>query len=326
MRSRPLTWWTAAVVMSLWTVLALAVPSVTTTIPIGRRPVAVAVDGRDHRVYVADVEQGTVIPYDTTRGVVGAPITVGGQPSSLVVDSAGGRLFVGSRDGAGASVSVVNLSAGSARAFLPAGRPIRGMAYDPEINRLYVGAADTGELLIVDGSSAQILERLRLGGLPTSIAVNEQNGEVAIAVQGPAPTLTVLDPSDRSAEPLGIPVPDGQPMHVDVDTTTGKFFVTRAGLSPALLVLRPGSTAFDNAITTAPGVTGLAVDSRTSRIYLAHATANLATVIDGASGTPIAVLPLDAGANHVAVDEASTPTRVYMLDTSGALLSVLTDQ
>jgi DNA-binding beta-propeller fold protein YncE len=111
-----------------------------------------------------------------------------------------------------------------------------------------------------------------------------------------------------------------------VDTTTGKFFVTRAGVNSAVLVLRPGSAQFDNAIATAPGVTGLAVDSRNSRIYLAHASANLATVIDGASGSPIAVLPLDAGANHVAIDEASTPTRVYMLDTSAALLSVLTDQ
>jgi DNA-binding beta-propeller fold protein YncE len=223
-------------------------------------------------------------------------------------------------------VSVVDLSGGTAKAFLPAGRPVRGLAYDPEVDRLYVGAADTGELLVVDGTSAQVLDRIRLGGLPTSIAVNDKNGEVAVAVQGPAPTLTVLDPSDRSANPIPIAVPDGQPTHVDVDTGTGKFFVTRVGSNPALLVLRPGSTQFDNAIAIAPGVTGLAVDSRNSRIYLAHAAANLATVIDGSSGNVVSVLPLDAGANHVAVDEASTPTRVYMLDSSAALLSVLTDQ
>ena len=83
MRSRPLVWWTAAALIGILTIPVLAVPSLTATVPIGRRPVAVATDSRDHRVYVADVELGAVIPYDGTRGAVGAPITVGGQPASL---------------------------------------------------------------------------------------------------------------------------------------------------------------------------------------------------------------------------------------------------
>jgi DNA-binding beta-propeller fold protein YncE len=306
---------------------AVAVPAVTATVPIGPRPVAVAVDGSDHRVYVADVDLGAVVTFDGVRGTIVGQTVTGGQPASLAVDSQGRRLFVGNRDSVGtAAVSVIDTAAGQARAFLPAGHPVRGLAFDAEIDQLYVGDATTGELMVVDGQSAQVLDRVPLGGTPVSIAVNPSNGEVAVAVQGTAPALAVVDPSNRGATPVRVPVGDGQPLFVDVDSGTGKFFVTRGGANPALLVLRPGSSQFDNAIPIAPGVTGLTVDSRTSRIYLAQASPNLATVIDGATGTAVAVVPLDAGANHASLDPTSTPTRVYMVDSTNGLLTVLTDQ
>jgi DNA-binding beta-propeller fold protein YncE len=311
-----------AVVSPVW-----AVPAVTATVPISPRPVAVAVDGATHTVFVADVERGAVVLFDGGRGAVASTIAIGGQPSSLVVDDRGGRLFVGNRDPAVSAVTVVEIDSGRAQAFLPRGSRVQGLAFDSELNRLYAGDPDTNELLIVDGDSGNVLDGIPLGGVPVAVAVNERNGEVAAAVQGSAPALVLLDPTTN--EVTTIAVPEGQPLHVDVDTSTGKFFVTRGGASPALLVLRPGSGAFDNAIPIAPGPTGLAIDSRTSRIYLAHATVS-STVIDGATGTPSAVLPLGDGSNqvsnHVAVDMASTPTRVYIVDTANGLLSVLTDQ
>jgi DNA-binding beta-propeller fold protein YncE len=321
MRTNPVLFLVFALIAAC-TGQAAAVPSITATVPISPRPVAVAVDGNDHRVYVADIEQGAVVVFDGTRGTVVGPVNTGGQPASLVVDSRGRRLFVGNRDAAGnAAVTLIDTASGKARAFLPAGNAVRSLAYDPEIDQLYVGNGTTGELMMVDGQSAQVMDRVALGGTPVSIAVNPGNGEVAVAVQGAAPALAVVDPSNRGAAPLQIPVTDGQPLYVDVDSGTGKFFVVRGGANPSLLVLRPGSSQFDNAIPIGGGVTGLSIDSRTSRIYLSQSSPNQATVIDGATGAPVAVR-----ANHAAVDPGSTPTRVYMVDTSSGLLSILTDQ
>jgi DNA-binding beta-propeller fold protein YncE len=316
---------TTGIVMAVAAKVA-AVPAVTATVPISPRPTAVAVASQGHRVFVADGQLGAVVPFDGDRGIAAAPIQVGGQPASLALDNQGQRLFVGNRDVSGAAVSVIDLASGRARSFLPDARRVRGLAFDEAINRLYAGDADTGELMIIDGASGQVTDHLTLGGTPTAIAVNDRDGEVAVAVQGPAPALALLDPTNRSAGLLNVPVPDGQPLQVAVDSGTGKFFVTRGGANPALLVLRPGSSAFDNAIPIAPGATGVAIDPRTSRIYLAHAPASSLTVVDGGSGTVVAQLPLNDTANHIAVDPSSTPTRVYSVDTASGLLSILTDR
>jgi DNA-binding beta-propeller fold protein YncE len=308
---------------------AAAVPAVTTTVAIGPRPVAVAVERNTHRVYVADVELGAVVEYDGARGALAGPINIGGQPSSLAFDNVGHRLFVGNRDVVGPAVSVVDTATGRAQSFLPAGHRVRGLAFDEGISpagRLYVGDPDGSDLMLVDGGSGQVTGQVPLGGPPVAIAVNPQDGEVAVAVQGPAAALMLFDANNQNMNAVPVPITDGQPVQVAVDSTTGKFFVARGGANPALLVLRPSSTTFDNAIPTAPDVTGLAIDPRTSRIYLSHGAPDLATVIDGASGNPVALLPIGDVPNHAAVDIDSTPTRVYMVDTASGVLSILTDQ
>lgn len=307
-----------------WAGRAAAVPALTATVPLGPRPVAVAVDPSTHRVYVADVELGQVVQLDGAQRTATGTINVGDQPSSLAVDDRGRRLFVGNRGIVGPAVTVVDTAGGRTRALIPAGLRVHGLAFDPQVNLLYVGDADGGNLLVVNADSGSVTNRVPLGGLPVAVAVNKSNGEVAAAVQGAGPSLVLLDPNTRNL--TRVPVMDGQPLHVDVDTGTGKFFVTRGGTNPALLVLRPGSNTFDNAIPIAPGPTGLAVDSRSSRIYLAHAGPNLATVIDGASGQPVALVPIGDMPNHVAVDMGSTPARIYIVDTASSILSILTDQ
>jgi DNA-binding beta-propeller fold protein YncE len=305
---------------------ARAVPAVTGTVAIGPRPVAVAVDPTTHQVYVADTDLGAVVQFGGQQRAIAGTINIGGQPSSLAVDSAGRRLFVGNRDVVSAAVTLVDLTNGHTRAFVPAGHRVAGLAYDSQAAppRLYVGDPDGQQLLVLDASSGSTLDQVPLGGVPTNVAVNEHTGEVAVTVQGPAPTLAVVNPD--TSDVLQVPVTGGQPLHVAADPQTDKFFVTRDGLSPGLLVLRPGSSNFDNTIEIAAGVSGIGIDPRNSRIYVSHATANLMTVIDGSSGTPVAIVPTTDGANHLAVDIGSTPTHVYVADTVNGVLTILTDQ
>jgi DNA-binding beta-propeller fold protein YncE len=310
---------------------AMAAPQLTGTVAIGPEPVTVVVEAGTHQAFAADAGLGAIIQYDGARGSVLAPINVEGQPSSLTLDNRGHRLFVGNQDTVGAAVSVIDTGSGQAQTFLPSGHRVWCLGFDEALNRLYVGDPDAGELVAVDGASGQTQGSVPLGGAPVSIAVNPGNGEVAVAVQGNAPALVVVDPNNLDANPLAIPISDGQPMQVAVDGTTGKFFVSRSGVDPALLVLRPASPAFDNSIPVAGGVTGIAIDQN-SQIYLAHATGQ-ASIIDGTTGNPVTDVPIGAGPNqvsiapnHVAVDPDSSPTRVYIVDTASGTLDILTNQ
>ena len=310
---------------------ALAGPTLTDNVAISPQPLTVAVEAGTHRVFVADSDLGAVVMFDDSSGVVGGTINVDGQPSSLVIDNQGHRLFIGNRDTVGAAVSVADTGSGSAQTLIPAGHRVWCLGYDEQLNRLYVGDPDGRDLIAVDGSSGQTVGQVPLGGEPVAIAVNPSNGEIAVAVQGNAPALAVIEPNNLTTNALIIPVQNGQPTQVAVDSTTGKFFVARGGLDPALLVLRPQSTTFDNSIPVSPGVTGIAID-RNSQIYLSHAS-GVASVIDGTTGNPVAQVPIGAGnnqvsdsPNHAAVDPDSTPTRVYMVDTASGTLSILTGQ
>jgi DNA-binding beta-propeller fold protein YncE len=328
---RPLCLLSCLVSMVIGGSRALAAPSVTDNVPISPQPLTVAVEAGTHRVFVADSDLGAVVMFDDSSGVIGGTINVDGQPSSLAVDNQGHRLFIGNRDTVGASVSVADTGTGNVQTLIAAGHRTWCLGYDEQINRLYVGDPDARELLVVDGSSGQTVGQVPLGGAPVAIAVNPSNGEIAVAVQGSAPALEVIEPNDLTANALTIPVQDGQPTQVAVDSTTGKFFVARGGLDPALLVLRPQSTTFDNSIPVTAGVTGIAID-RNSQIYLSHAT-GVASIIDGTTGNPVAQVPIGAGnnqvsdsPNHAAVDPDSTPTRVFMVDTASGTLSILTGQ
>jgi DNA-binding beta-propeller fold protein YncE len=329
--TRPLNLLPCAVTFLLGAARVAAAPVVTNSVAIGPQPLSVVVEAGTHQVFVADADLGAVVQYDGSSGTIVGSINIDGQPASLALDDRGHRLFVGNRDTVGPAVSVVDTDSGEVQPLVPAGPRVWGLAFDETLNHLYLGDPDTGDLIIVDGSSGQNVGRVPLGGTPVAIAINPSNGEVGVAVQGRAPALAVLDPSSQAMNALPVPLQEGQPMQVAVDSVTGKFFVARSGANPALLVLRPASSTFDNAIPVAPGVTGIAID-RNSQIYLSHATGT-ATVIDGTSGNPVAEVPIGgapnaAGAapNHAAVDPDSTPTRVYMVDTASGTLSILTNQ
>lgn len=328
---RPLGLLPCLLTMLISTGSALAAPTVTNSVTIGPQPLGVVVEAGTQRVFVSDTILGAVVEYDGARGVVGSPINIDGQPASLAIDNQGHRLFVGNVDTTGPAVSVVDTGTGQVSSLVAAGHRVWGLAFDGEINHLYVGDPDTGEVAVVDGSTGQSIGRVPVGGAPVAIAVNPTNGEVAVAVQGNSPALALIDPNNLGNSAVRIPMPDGPPTQVGVDTNTSKFFVARGGSNPALLVLRPAATAFDNAIPIAPGVNGIAID-RNSQIYLSHA-ANQATIIDGATGNPVAELPFGdaanqvaAAPNHAAVDPDSSPTRVYMVDSANGTLSILTNQ
>jgi YVTN family beta-propeller protein len=80
--------------------------SVITTIKVGARPQAVAVDPSAHRVYVANTHDNTVSVVDGETNAVVATIKAGNGPYAIAVDSATHTAFVSNM--AGPSPTVID--------------------------------------------------------------------------------------------------------------------------------------------------------------------------------------------------------------------------
>src|SRR5690242_5060262 len=87
-----------ATLVSLLVVARLLVPPAARPVAVGRVPMAVVVDERTRRVFMANLGSNTVSMLDADSGAVLATIPVAPNPSALAVATAAGRVFVVSDD------------------------------------------------------------------------------------------------------------------------------------------------------------------------------------------------------------------------------------
>lgn len=93
-----------------------------------------------------------------TISLKGAP----GRLDHLAIDSKHGRLFIANLSNN--SLDIVDLKAGKLIKQIPGQRKIQGIAYAPDLDRIYVGNGIGGECNIFDGKDYKLLKSLKLPG------------------------------------------------------------------------------------------------------------------------------------------------------------------
>ena len=256
------------------------------TVRVGQHPALVAIDARDHRVFVANegplsfdyalpTRPGSVTTLDERTGVVLRTVRVGQSPVSLAFDAPTGRVFVlcagrvnsaGYSEG-GSSVSVLDAVTGALLRTLPVGlTPLtvsasgaspgsrQALAVDATSGRVYV--AVPAAVLVLDGTTGVVRRTITLrGGVQPGAPVPS-----VIAVSGQARRLYVGDSGDT-----GLPF-------VPSSTVSGLFGVVDATTGKGL----------DNVALTQSGVSVIAVDERASRVLVfeLHGNREYSTVVD----------------------------------------------
>ncbi len=203
------------------------------TTTVGLDPLAVAVDERAARVFVASTGPtdryanargaGTVSMLDARSGALLHTAKVGLRPQEMVTDERTGRLFVANY--AGASVSVLDTRTGAVIATTRAGINPTSIAVDDLTGRVFVAAEGSNIVSMLDARTGALL-RIIATGFPTALAVDRAAGHVLLTSGGPNTPGGVSLLDARTGAPIKRVETGGSPEDIAVDERTGRAFVT----------------------------------------------------------------------------------------------------
>lgn len=285
-------------------------------------PHPIAIDGRLHRIFAVDGNNGAraVNIRDAATGRFLHTSSVGATPIAVAVDERSNRVFVAMWGAQGVEgpggVSVLDARTGQLIRTVAVGANPRAMAIDERANRVFIlngGDLPThteGSVTMLDATSGQVLRTLARGSYPERSVIDARQGRVFIGNAGGGElaqgTVSVRDTaSGRLLQTL----PGGSyPWALALDARTDHLFITASSLlnagSRARLWMRDAGTgALLRTVNLGVDaiVDGIAVDGRTGRVVVttndnARLTGRL-HLIDAASGLVVrsaAVGPLPA--------------------------------
>ncbi|MHC4251073.1 MAG: YncE family protein [Planctomycetota bacterium] len=199
------------------TVIDSVLLEVTTTIPVGGEPGRLAIDPEKRRLYVADGRAGTVRIVDCGKAAVVGEIDLAAAPSAMAADPGTGRLVIASRDGR--TLTIVDLESrddvksldlparpgdvlidpetGATFAALPAtgklmvvdqdklvtvdiGTAPHSLAVDRGRGIVFVGDVEGRQVVLLDASSKEILQRVELAEVPVRLAYDSSDRSVYV--------------------------------------------------------------------------------------------------------------------------------------------------
>ena len=267
----------------------------TRRIGVGHRPVALAVNAKTNRIYVANNESGSISVLDGSAGTVAATLDVGANPYELAVDTASNKILVSNTfsdvitviDGATNSLS--RRKAGSADAI--------------EVDE------NTGEVLLLGYENENLSALNATSGAVSKVKVGIHQWGMALDRERRAIYLTM----SGSAE-LAI-----------IDQKSGEVRKVATGETPCALVLNPMTATLYIVNHTGDSVTvvnaahriviatvavghqpqGIALDAKRNRIYVANRGDSSVSVIDGARNKVVKTVPVAGNPFALAVEPGS---------------------
>jgi YVTN family beta-propeller protein len=172
---------------------------VTTSVPIGPRPWAVAADPTTNTIYVtvgmvgADAT-GAVMILDGVTNDVKPGVSVGAVPSGIAVNPGTHTIYVTVPGGVVVLDGTPN--ALSLTTTIAVGSGPRGVAVDPHTNKVYVANYDDGSVSVIDGTRNIVTATVTVGNRPGGVAVDADARAVYVTRQDA--TTVAIDTATNS--------------------------------------------------------------------------------------------------------------------------------
>jgi len=230
-------------------VISSSVSAITTTMPVGTNPVAVAGNNANNKIYVLNQGSNNVTVVSTIDNFVIGNIQVGTSPVWGVMAPDGVHVFIvnqGSND-----VSVIDTFLDQVIATIPVGTSPDYAVFEPTNQRLYVSNTGSPSISVIKANGIDLAN----GILPTKIA--------DIPIPAPADSVAALADGSRVYAAMGgCPAGTNHTRIIaDIPNCNGNH----------VAVIDTQALAFKKVLTVGPGAVSVDAANNSSRVYVISA-------------------------------------------------------
>jgi DNA-binding beta-propeller fold protein YncE len=218
------------------------------------------------------------------------------------------RLFASNRSDN--SLDVVDLHAGKLLKQIPDQKKIHGIAYAPNLNRIFVGNGDPGVCNIFDGQSYELLKSLPIPKAD-NVQFDPRTNLVFVGHDG----LTVIDAGSMSVK-AEIAMP-GILKAIRIDPARPRLYANSTTNEVCVVDTDGLQIAARYPITSASGNAALAVDAGNRRLFVGCRKEPKLVVLDADTGREITSLDIPANVDDLSFD--AKRQRIYASSGEGVL-------
>ena len=203
-----------------------------------------------------------------------------GRLDHATLDAKHGRLFVANM--ANASLDVVDVKAGKLIKQIPGQKGIQGIAYAPDLDRIFVGVGDDGVCNVFDGSDYKLLKSV--ASLPDADNVRYQPDTHRVYVAHAEKSILVLDA--KTLENLAeIKVP-GQPESLQLEARRPRLYLNVPSAGEVAVIDTDKNAVVDHyKVKSAGNNYPMALDEAGRRLFVGCRQPPMLLVLDADSGT-----------------------------------------
>jgi len=214
------------------------------------------------------------------------------------------------------TISVIDSNTGNVT-HITVGTSPQGIAINPYTNILYVVNSGSKNVTVIDGSNNKKLYNLPVQGYPTGIAINPQTDKIYVTNSGSG-TVSVIDAYHNNKE-YNVPVRNYPTRIAVFPSLKGKIYVIN---SNSVSVIN-GSTdkKESNDISVGKGLTGIAINPNTNKIYVTNTISNRVYVINGSTDTIVKKIPVGKGPTGISIN--SGMNIIYVVNSGSNTVSVI---
>ena len=293
--------------------------TVSTTIPGGKNPFAIALNPVTNLIYVANEANGSNATVDVIDGsndtLVGSPIRLGNSPpTALAVNPVTNKIYVTN----GNVLSIIDgASNTSTTAALPHSNPT-AIVVNPVTNFIYITTTQgAGTVVAINGATNTVSGTVAIGGAPSASAVNSLTNRIYVTDHAASGHVFVIDGSTNTGVD-SIATGNG-PGAVAVNPVTNRVYVANYGGRNVAVV--DGTTRTTNTINAGSNPNAVAVNRLTNKVYVPNIGDNTVTVIDAANGDATSIVSTGTGPTAVAVNPATN--KIYVPNSGSADVTVI---